>query len=190
MDRFPQKVYDIVRDCAAKHPNDTDAAVEQATARIKRLHDFDDLIDMFVERAITTMVGAERGKIGKSIREGTRRPWKPSDSEQKICPWNNKSVQEHALCALYDIPVGGRRLGSLKGCELLDKGKGFLESGRTNAAKGWLLVQLAEICPPDKIVDVGVPERAMVAANKKALKKAKDAISVDTLKNTTSSAAS
>jgi hypothetical protein len=148
---FPQSVIKITQRCAAKFPDDIDAAVDLADKQVRNLPDFKSFEAELVREAIRARVHDERHITNRQIKNDTG----AYSNQSKI---DLAGAVNDAYASVYLYSIAGKSLGSVMGNELekiaADE-KELMEGHRFNVM---LTTWLATLVPEDKTVRESVPE--------------------------------
>lgn len=109
---FPESVNEVIRDACRKFPSDITRAHAYASRLIRKLDEFDDLVNTLVEHAILGLVHQRRHHENVQIKNDTGK----YSSKAKVL---GMSEEVNSVCkSVYLYNIGARTLGMLEGQEL------------------------------------------------------------------------
>lgn len=160
---YPSDAVAIVTAIANDNSEDIPRAVELVKAALKKLPDYDGLVDSLITQAVREFIYDVRHKANVQMKRDSGR----YGGEAKVVVGNSKDVQD-SYTSLYAYFIAGTTLGSLKGEQLLS----IAESERSKAAghtfNARLCEQLKPLVADDNMVKDCVPERKLKMIFKKA----------------------
>lgn len=152
---FPEAVLNVVRESEAKHPDDIDRAVKLASQRIRKLPEFAEVVDAFVDRAIRELIHDARHNETCRIRKDA--------GVYSATPKVNAASQAANRVALsvYLYRIAGRTLGDLLGSELDAIAENEAQIAEGHLFNSRLAVRLKRVVPADKRVRDAVKENRL-----------------------------
>lgn len=162
---FPEAVLALVREAEAKNPNDIDEAVETAAKKIRKLPEFDSLVDAFVTRAVRELIHDARHNETRLIKKEAG----SYDAIPKVSSVGD--AVNRAAMSVYLYRIAGRTLGDLLGSELEAIAKNENEIAEGHLFNARLMDRLRKMVPEDKRVREAVKESRLNALFKECEKK-------------------
>ena len=165
VESLPETILEIVRKEAEAHPDDINAALQSAERRIRKLSEFEDLVNQLVSSAIRHLIHDAREAENRKQRRAAGGP-------PIVNVGNCDDVL--AVCeqkAWMDYFIAGRTLGSITGEEL----PGIAESERQKASgHSWnaaLCKDIAKRVPAERQVREVLTEKQLANAVERISKK-------------------
>ena len=155
MPTMPANVMAICKTSTEKYGDDVARATEQALAAIKKLPEFPDLVEGLLSDAVQGVIYDVRHRLNVTAKRGAGLYGPPP----KVLYGSSK--EEAAVHrSLYNLYIGGMRLGWLKGGQLAPLADSEEAEGNGKLVNAKLLRAL------DKLVPEGVEVRAAVSEKK------------------------
>lgn len=111
---LPESVTAVIAECAEKHLDSVEAAVAEATGRIRRLKDFDDAVAEFVRHSIQERIYDIRHKSSLEVKRAAGGYGQPA----KVNRGDSEVLREISEDRYINYCIGGMTLGNLTGREL------------------------------------------------------------------------
>jgi len=144
---YPKNVLEIVETATRKYPTDIEGAVQQAEKAVRKLPEFDELVEKLVHDSIQGLVYDVRHRLNIQMRQEAGGYGGPA----KVVSGDSTAANRMEM-DLYRYNIAGTSLGNMKGEELVPtadaeraKGEGCLFNSR-------LCRRLAAIVPEGKAV--------------------------------------
>ena len=99
-DRFPgkEKVIAIVGEINDIYPDDIEAVVKASMTRVKKLKEYPQLLDFFVERAVRRIVWSKRHQIAEGIKRAAEVHGKPAKVKVEEIAVYSRKIREYLKC--------------------------------------------------------------------------------------------
>lgn len=156
MEKIPQEVHDIARQCAEKHKQDVRAAIDAAYDKVRNLDDFDEFVQSLVYGAISDLVYDCRHQSARAMKINAG----AYGGAAKVTAGSSGSVQR-TYDSLYNYRIAGTVLGCLYGRDLADIAKSEAEKASGHRFNAGLCAKLATMVPDDKRVHDVVSEKTL-----------------------------
>lgn len=114
MIKYPKSVLDVARRAVEKYKEDTQLAAKEANKNVRRLKDFEELVDLIVFKAMQDLVY----DIRHATNVQTRNDAKKYGPGPTVRPGTSKVALQPTQSVLETYYIGSTVLGSLKGSEL------------------------------------------------------------------------
>ena len=111
---FPESMTAIINAEADRYPSDIERAVKQALTKVKKLTEYQSLINDLVAWAVRDLIHQRRHVVNRAMRKASGMYGSPED----MTAAGHEIVRE-VFDNLYDYPIGGTALGELTGEDLL-----------------------------------------------------------------------
>lgn len=161
---IPQSVIEAVRAATIANLRDVSAAIPAAVAAVRALPDFDEVCAALVDHAVQELVYRERGSLNASIAREAAYTGPP-----KVNVAASEAVQRVAE-SVYNLSMGGKRLGDLTGLELDAVAEGEDEKARGHAVNAalarWCRGKVADEQSVRKAIPLAELRRAYVRIQK------------------------
>lgn len=158
---FNEGVLTIIAEAAAKFPMDISKGAKWAEERIRKLEDFDEIVDELLRKGILELIYDHR----HASNVATKRQAKYYDKEQKVETMGSEAVgraiSEYKSC--YDYCIAGKVLGMLKGEEIPDLMNREKELSNGHLFNFRLLGWLNTVVKPKQMVKDAVSETRLRA---------------------------
>jgi hypothetical protein len=151
-----QTVIDIIAAAEKRHPEDIEAAVDDAEKRIRKLPDFDDFVNILIREAIRSRVNDCRHGVSRAIRKEMGEYGKPATTVVGESPAVLKVMEN-----LYKYRIAGTVLGSVYGRDLADISENERVTGQGHLFNAYLTARLQPLVPANKRVRDVVPEKKL-----------------------------
>lgn len=158
---YETEVLEIIRRAAARHANDIEKAAEVAERDIRRLPNFNELVEQLVKTAILRLVHLARASANVTIRRA-------SGGNPRVIVGDSEELRQIAdECIYLNYCIGSQTLGMLTGAELVE-----VADSEEAVAEGHLFnVKLARylkrLVPDDKRVKDVISETRMATIFRK-----------------------
>lgn len=147
----PKNILAIVRKIANKHTSNIEVAVKEAESTIRKLPEFDTLVDMLVHNAITEMVYDARHQANKTIKRNAGQYGGPA----KVIVGTSTSIKD-AYDSIYNLRIAGTLLGLIRGDQLQSVAETERAIGNGHYVNAALVESLVGLVPADKTVQQSV----------------------------------
>lgn len=115
MIEVPSCITETVRDAARSHIGNIEGAIRAATAAVRELEGFEDIVPTLVDLAVQELVYRARTANNAAISNEIMRP--AYTGPAKVNVGGSAAVNRVAL-SVYNHAIGGARLGDLTGADL------------------------------------------------------------------------
>lgn len=165
---FPKKVLEIAEQAATKYGDDIPKAVAYLDREVRKLPEFPTLLDDLWLRTAQELIYDVRNTHNRAIKRASGAYGGPSKVVRGLSETINEAAQ-----SVYDMAVAGKRLGSVKGCELSDIARTERALSNGHVANAILAERLQPLVRADLSVEEEVGEKQMWRLLRFAQRKAK-----------------
>lgn len=156
--QYPESVLSVARAMAAKHGDDIPRAVTEAEKLIRKLPEFDSLVDQMIRNAVREMVYDARHISNVATKRQTGHYFQ----EQKVDTTKSKAVLQ-AYKSVYAYCVAGTQLGLLYGERLAEIAESEQSIANGHVFNAALCRKLSEIVPKGTQVKDAISEKKLRA---------------------------
>ena len=153
---IPENVQKVVEDATARYASDIDRATREAMKRIKKLPEYPQLVEMFLEKAVQEMVYDARHIV--NVR--TKRQAGVYGGKGKVRVGDSSAVRR-VTDSMYNYHIAGTVLGLVIGKDLPTIAESELRIGNGHLHNSRLCYYLSRIVPKDKRVKDAVTEKKL-----------------------------
>jgi hypothetical protein len=152
---FPESVIVIAKDAAKKFPSNIEGAVDLAEKQIRKLPDFEEMVDQLVRNTIQDLIYDLRHRSNTKTKNDAGY----YTAEQKVS--KTSEITDTIYNSVYSYCIGGTVLGEILGADLptiADNERQIAAGHDFNAS---LCSKLSTLVPEDKKVREALPEQKL-----------------------------
>lgn len=154
--KYPKKVIDVANKMAEKYPSDISKATEEAEKKIRKLPEFNELVDILIRNAVQDLVYDARHRSNVQVRRENGK----YGTGAKVVSGRSTSVNRAAK-SVYNFHIAGTVLGAIRGDQLISIAVSEEETAEGYLFNARLCRRLSGIVPKDKTVKDAVTERRL-----------------------------
>jgi len=145
--KLTKGIMDVIRECATKHTEDVNMAVDCARRKLAKMPDYADFVEDLVLHAIRELVYDVRHRTNEDIKRAAG----VYGQRHKVSGADSKTVQDIAR-AVFEIRLDGTVLGNILGSRLPAVAQSQREQGYGHLAVAELCEKLVPLVPSEKTV--------------------------------------